>query len=153
MRQSSAGLIMFRRRRGAIEVLLAHPGGPFFRNRDFGSWSIPKGLYQADEDPLDAARREFQEETGVTPDGEFLPLGECRLASGKKVLAWAFEGDCDAQACRSNTFSMEWPPKSGKSCTFPEVDRAAWFGLDEARRRISKGQATFLDRLARAVMR
>jgi len=144
---------MFRRRKNVTEVLLVHPGGPFFRNRDLGSWSIPKGLYNADEDPLDAARREFLEETGVTPGPDVMPLGECRLRSGKKVVAWAFEGDCAAEVCRSNTFSMEWPPRSGKTQEFPEVDRAAWFTLDEARDRINEAQRPFIDRLTESLER
>lgn len=151
MEQPSAGLLMFRHGQGGLEVLLVHPGGPFFRNRDLGSWSIPKGQYAPDEDPLDAAQREFEEETGIAPGGDFVSLGDCKLRSGRKVSAWAFEGDCDASACRSNTFSMEWPPKSGKTCTFPEIDRAAWFGIEEARERIVKGQTVFLDRLLQKV--
>ena len=142
---------MFRRGRGGLEVLLVHPGGPFFRNRNLGSWSIPKGQYAPDEDPLDAAQREFQEETGIAPAGDFMALGECKLRSGRNVTAWAFAGDCDATACKSNSFSMEWPPKSGRTCTFPEIDRAAWFGIEEARERIMHGQTVFLDRLLQKV--
>ncbi len=151
MREQSAGLLMYRRSSTGIQVLLVHPGGPFFRDRDLGAWSIPKGLYEGGEDPLEAAQREFLEETGVQPHGPYEPLGQCRLSSGKIVLAWAFEGECDAERCRSNTFTMEWPPKSGRSRTFPEVDRAGWFDLELARAKIAKGQAPFIDRLAETV--
>ena len=151
MPQTSAGLLMFRRRSQAVEVLLVHPGGPFFRNRDLAAWSIPKGLFEGGEDALEAAKREFQEETGVAPRGPFFALGQCRMSSGKPVRVWAFEGDCEAQHCKSNTFSMEWPPKSGETCEFPEADRAEWFELQTARRKIAKGQVPFLDRLARAL--
>jgi len=135
------------RRRGGIEVLLVHPGGPFWKNKDDGAWSIPKGEYAEGEGGLDAARREFREETGFEPGSDFVSLGEIRQSSGKVVSAWAFEGDCDPAAVRSNTFSLEWPPKSGKSREFPEVDRAGWFSLDAARSKLLKGQLPFLDRL------
>jgi predicted NUDIX family NTP pyrophosphohydrolase len=148
MPKLSAGLLMYRRRGRALEVLLAHPGGPFWKNRDDGGWSIPKGEYSEDESALDAARREFREETGFEPGTDFVPLGEIRQPSGKIVSVWAFEGDCDPAALRSNTFSMEWPPKSGRTRDFPEVDRAAWFSLDAARAKLVKGQLGFLDRLA-----
>jgi predicted NUDIX family NTP pyrophosphohydrolase len=147
MKRQSAGLLMFRRRGASVEFLLVHPGGPFFQRKDLGAWSIPKGEYQDGEEPLEAAKREFEEETGVVPRGEFLPLGEITQSSGKIVTAWAFEGDCDAAKIRSNTFSMEWPPKSGKSKEFPEVDRADWFPLELARTKILKAQAAFLDRV------
>ncbi|HEU0198937.1 MAG TPA: NUDIX domain-containing protein [Burkholderiaceae bacterium] len=146
-RKRSAGLLMFRRRGAGIEVLLVHPGGPYWVNKDLGAWSIPKGEYLDPEEPLAAAQREFQEETGCSPVGPFITLGDLKQRSGKVVSAWAFEGDCDALAVRSNSFEMEWPPKSGKLATFPEVDRAAWFGTDEARRRILPGQAAFIDAL------
>jgi predicted NUDIX family NTP pyrophosphohydrolase len=144
----SAGLLMFRRCAQRLEVLLVHPGGPFWKNKDLGSWSIPKGEYSAEENPVAAAKREFEEETGFKPNGEFLPLSHIKQPSGKIITAWAFEGDCSPADIRSNVFSMEWPPKSGKTHEFPEVDRAEWFSLDEAKARILKGQAGFLDRLA-----
>ena len=145
----SAGVLLFRRAGGEIEVLLAHPGGPYWRNKDDGAWSIPKGEYADNEDPLAAAKREFAEEIGLTPSGDFIPLGEIRQPGGKVVTAWAAEGDLDTTRVRSNTFSMPWPPRSGKLQEFPEVDRAEWFLLAAARRKILKGQAEFLDRLAR----
>ena len=146
MKRQSAGLLMFRRRGAGVEFLLVHPGGPFWKHKDLGVWSIPKGEYAEGEDALAAAKREFEEETGVAPRGEFLALGKVTQASGKIVTAWAFEGDCDAEAIQSNTFSMEWPPKSGKQQEFPEVDRAGWFALEPARSKILKAQAEFLDR-------
>jgi predicted NUDIX family NTP pyrophosphohydrolase len=146
-RVSSAGLLMFRRRHTGLEVLLVHPGGPFWRKKDLGAWSIAKGEYTEGETALEAAKREFEEETGIKPAGEFIPLDEIRQPSGKIITAWAFEGDCSPKEIRSNLFTMEWPPKSGKTQEFPEVDRAAWFSLEDARTRILKGQAGFLDRL------
>jgi predicted NUDIX family NTP pyrophosphohydrolase len=148
MPKRSAGVLLFRRRARQIEVLLAHPGGPFWKNKDDGAWSIPKGECAAGEDPLAAAKREFGEETGLTPAGDFVPLGEIRQPAGKIVSAWALEGDFDTKLLRSNTFSLPWPPRSGKLQEFPEIDRAEWFPLDIARRKILKGQAEFLDRLA-----
>lgn len=148
MPKRSAGVLLFRRAGGEIEVLLAHPGGPFWKNKDDGAWSIPKGEYADDEDPLAAAKREFGEETGLTPSGDFFPLGEIRQPAGKIVSAWALEGDFDTKLLRSNTFSLPSPPRSGKLREFPEIDRAEWFPLDIARRKILKGQAEFLDRLA-----
>ena len=124
---------------------MAHPGGPFWASRDTGAWTIPKGEIGEGEDPLSAARREFHEETGLTAGEQALPLAPLRQRSGKLVLAWAVEGDCDPEAIRSNLFEMEWPPRSGRTAQFPEIDRAAWFGLDEARRRILPAQAPFLD--------
>jgi predicted NUDIX family NTP pyrophosphohydrolase len=129
------------------EVLLVHPGGPFWARKDAGAWSIPKGEYADDEDPLACARREFEEELGAVAPAELTPLGEVRQKSGKRVTAWAAEGDLDAAAIRSNTFTMEWPPRSGREQEFPEIDRAEWFPLDEARERINPAQAAFLDRL------
>jgi predicted NUDIX family NTP pyrophosphohydrolase len=147
MAKHSAGLLMFRRCDGQVQVFLAHPGGPFWRKKDAGAWSIPKGEYEEGEDPLDAAKREFEEETGIKPDGEFIALDQIKQPSGKVIAAWAFEGDCSPKEIRSNTFSMEWPPKSGQKQEFPEVDRADWFTLDDARKRAVKGQIGFLDRL------
>ena len=146
MKRLSAGLLMFRRRGSAVDVFLVHPGGPFWQNKDLGSWSIPKGEYAEGEDPLMVAKREFKEETGLTPQGEFISLEDIKQPSGKVITAWAFEGDCMPTEIRSNTFSMEWPPKSGRTQEFPEVDRAEWFSVDEARARILKGQIGFLDR-------
>jgi predicted NUDIX family NTP pyrophosphohydrolase len=148
MAVKSAGLLMFRRRGRSLEVLLVHPGGPFWAKKDLGSWSIPKGEYDPGEDPLDAARREFQEETGHVASGDFIELGPARQKGGKTVTAWAFEGDMDPVSLRSNTFTMEWPPRSGRKQEFPEVDRAAWFGIEAARSRIVKGQVRLLDELA-----
>jgi predicted NUDIX family NTP pyrophosphohydrolase len=148
MKRLSAGLLMFRRSADALEVLLAHPGGPFWKNKDAGVWSIPKGEYEAGEDALAAARREFAEETGFAPGAPLLPLGELTQASGKRITAWAFEGDADAGAAVSNTFEMEWPPKSGRMQAFPEVDRVAWFAAEEAKRRINPGQRGFIAALA-----
>jgi predicted NUDIX family NTP pyrophosphohydrolase len=146
----SAGVLVYRRRSG-IEVLLAHPGGPFWRKKDAGAWTIPKGEYSEDEDPLAAARREFEEETGVRLDHELKPLGEVKQAGGKLVGAWALEMDCDATELRSNTFLLEWPPGSGKMREFPEVDRFEWFPLEAARAKLVKAQTEFLNRLVRLV--
>ena len=143
----SAGLLLFRRR-SALEVLLAHPGGPFWSRRDAGAWSIPKGEYDADEAPLAAARREFLEELGLAaPDGPLIPLGEVRQPSGKLVTAWAVEADLDPTVIVPGTFELEWPRGSGRIRTIPEIDRVAWFALDEARLRLAEGQRPFLDRL------
>jgi predicted NUDIX family NTP pyrophosphohydrolase len=147
MGKRSAELLMFRRRKDQLQVFLVHPGGPFWKNKDAGAWSIPKGEYGEKEDPLDAAKREFEEETGIKPAGEFVSLDQMKQPGGKIVRVWAVEGDCSSQAIRSNTFSMEWPPKSGRQQEFPEVDRADWFSLGDARKRILKGQVGFLDRL------
>ena len=141
----SAGLLAYRRR-PALQFLLAHPGGPFWAKKDDGAWTIPKGLIGHD-DLLDGARREFEEETGFVAKGPFTPLKPVRQKSGKTVHAFAFEAEFDPAAFVSNTFEMEWPPKSGKKAAFPEVDRAAWFGLDEARRRIQPGQVPILEEL------
>jgi predicted NUDIX family NTP pyrophosphohydrolase len=144
----SAGLLLYRRAPGGLEVLLVHPAGPFWTKKEGGVWSIPKGEYEPDDDPLEAARREFEEELGsVPPDGATVALGEVRQKSGKLVCAWALEGDLDATAAHSNTFAIEWPPRSGRMQEFPEVDRAEWFDLDAARERINPAQAAFLDRL------
>ncbi len=151
MARKSAGLLMYRIRAGQIEVLLVHPGGPFWTQKDEGAWSIPKGEFTDEEPPLDAARREFQEETGFPPSGTFRPLAPIKQAGGKIVHAWAVEGDLDATAIRSNTFCIEWPPRSGQRREFPEVDRAEWFAIPAARERILAGQRGFLDELERSV--
>jgi predicted NUDIX family NTP pyrophosphohydrolase len=143
----SAGILLFRRSPTGTEVLLVHPGGPFWARRDEGAWSIPKGEHTDGERALDAARREFEEETGSPAPESLVELGEVRQKSGKRVQAWAGEGDLDAGAIRSTTFELEWPPRSGRMQTFPEVDRAAWFALDEARRRLLPAQVPFVDRL------
>ena len=147
MAAKSAGILVYRRRAGQTEVLLVHPGGPFWARRDSGAWSIPKGEYADSEDPEAAARREFTEETGWAVTGELLPLGEIRQKAGKVVTAFAAEGDFDPASLESNRFEMEWPPKSGRIASFPEVDRAGWFGLAEARDKIVEGQRPLLDRL------
>jgi predicted NUDIX family NTP pyrophosphohydrolase len=143
----SAGLLMFRRLGGAVEVLLAHPGGPFWSRRDAASWTLPKGEIDEGEDPLAAARREFQEETGFPSTPPFLPLGELKQKSGKRITAWAFDGDADPLRLVSNPFEMEWPPRSGRMQSFPEIDRVAWFGPEDARTKVLPGQAPFLDAL------
>jgi predicted NUDIX family NTP pyrophosphohydrolase len=143
----SAGLLMFRRRGEGVEVFLAHPGGPFWKNKDAGAWTIPKGLVDEGEDALAGACREFREETGIEPTGPFIPLGEIRQKAGKRVHAWAWEGDADADATVSNEMKTEWPRGSGRYITFPEVDRCAWFAPAEARRRINSAQAELIDRL------
>lgn len=140
---------MYRRRAGQLEVFLVHPGGPFWAKKDLGSWSLPKGEYDESEEPLGAAKREFEEETGVAARGNFLELGEVKQAGGKVVSAWAFEGDCEAGKLTSNLCQLEWPPRSGRFIEFPEVDRGEWFSVDEAKVRILKGQQPFLDRLLR----
>ena len=149
MARRSAGLLMYRRRGDALEVLLVHPGGPLWARKDLGAWSIPKGEYEAGEDPLAAARREFEEETGFTAAGEFLQLSELRLPGRKVISAWAIEGDCDPSLIRSNNFSLEWPPKSGKIREFPEVDRAEWFSIEAARSKLLRGQSGLLNELIR----
>ncbi len=147
----SAGIVLHRDAGGAPEVLLVHPGGPVWSRRDAGAWSIPKGEYEPGEDPLAAARREFEEELGTAaPGGEPVDLGEVRQKSGKRVRAWALAGDLDATAIHSNSFTMEWPPRSGRQQEFPEVDRAQWFGLAQAREKINPAQAELLDRLEQA---
>lgn len=144
----SAGILVHRRREGRVEVLLVHPGGPFWARRDEGAWSIPKGEYESGEDPLDAARREFAEELGTAPpSGQVEELGEVRLKSGKRVRAWAVEGDLEASAAHSNTFELEWPPRSGRRIEVPEIDRAEWLGLEEARRKVNPAQVELLERL------
>jgi predicted NUDIX family NTP pyrophosphohydrolase len=139
--------LLFRRRNGGLEVFLAHPGGPFWTKKDLGAWTIPKGEYEPDEKPLDAARREFEEETGFNVDGEFLNLGAVTQNSGKIVVAWAVEGDCDPAKLVSNFCQVEWPPRSRRMIEVPEVDRGAWYSVDEARKKIFTAQIPFLDRL------
>jgi predicted NUDIX family NTP pyrophosphohydrolase len=151
MAATSAGLLLYRRMPAGPEVLLVHPGGPFWAKKDLGAWSVPKGLVEADEPPLEAARREFTEETGFRPDGPFVELGAFRQSSAKTILVFALEADFDVSKLTSNAFTMEWPPRSGKFASFPEVDRAAWFNLPEARRRILKGQVAVLETLERKI--
>jgi predicted NUDIX family NTP pyrophosphohydrolase len=155
-RPRSAGLLLYRRAADGVEVLLVHPGGPVWARRDLGVWSIPKGEYADDEDPLAAARREFAEELGSPPpwpasESEVHDLGEIRQKSGKLVRAWAVPGDLDAEQAHSNTFAMEWPPRSGRMSEFPEVDRAQWFSLDEARAKLNPAQVALVDRLQELV--
>jgi predicted NUDIX family NTP pyrophosphohydrolase len=154
----SAGILLFRRRDGTLEVLLAHPGGPYWKSQDFGSWSVPKGLAEADEAIENVAAREFAEETGFElvavardPAAPPLDLGEVTLKSGKVIRAWAVEGDLDPAASTSNEIEIEWPPRSGRRLVIPEVDRVAWFGVEEARRRAHPIQAGFIDRLELAL--
>jgi len=151
MSRVSAGLLMYRRDNGTLQILLAHPGGPFFRNKDDGAWSIPKGEIESGEDLLETAKREFREEIGVTPTGPFIALTTVKQRGGKIVHAWAFEGDCDPTAIVSNTFNMEWPPRSGKQMDFPEIDRAEFFDVSTARQKINAGQVALIDELERIV--
>ena len=145
----SAGLLLFRRTGQDLEVLLGHMGGPYFARKDAGAWTVPKGEHTPDEPAWEAARREFREELGLEPpDGEAVPLGEVRQTGGKIVTVWAVEGDLDPEAVRPGTFTMEWPPRSGRLAEFPELDRVRWFGLDAGRAVIVTAQAAFLDRLA-----
>ena len=154
MPRTSAGILLYRLRPAGPEVLLGHMGGPFWAKKDDGGWSIPKGEHGPDEDPLAVAQREFEEELGSSvPTQELVPLGALRVTSGKVLAVWAAEGDLDAAAAQSNTFTVEWPPRSGRVQEFPEIDRAAWFGLDEARSKLVKGQVPFLDRLRDDVVR
>ena len=147
MPRTSAGVLLYRRKDNELQVFLVHPGGPFFAKKDEGAWSVPKGELDEGEDALAAARREFGEETGCKAEGDFIPLSPIIQKNGKTVLAWAVEGDCDADAIRSNTFALEWPPKSGRVRDFPEVDRAGWFTVDEAKKKINPAQAALMDDL------
>jgi predicted NUDIX family NTP pyrophosphohydrolase len=147
MPKLSAGVLMYRYRNGELQVFLVHPGGPFWAKKDLESWSIPKGEYTSDEEAVTAAAREFQEETGFQIHGKLRELGVVKQAGGKVVSAWCFEGDCEPAALVSNTFEMEWPPRSGRMAAFPEVDRGEWFSLAAARDRILKSQAPFVDML------
>lgn len=142
---------MYRKREGRLEVLLVHPGGPFWKNKDHGAWFVPKGEIDSGEDPLEAAQREFQEETGLIPKGQFLSLGSVKHKGGKTVAAWAFAGDCDTAAIKSNAFEMEWPPKSGKRVKFPEVDRAEFFNADSAKEKMHAAEFEFIGRLEEAL--
>ena len=152
MARTSAGVLLWRRGPDGVEVLIGHMGGPFWARKDDGAWSIPKGEHGPDEDPLAVARREFEEETGSpVPASDLVPLGAVRASGGKVLTAWAAEGDLDAGTCVSNTFTMEWPPRSGRQQEFPEVDRSAWFPVDVAREKLVKGQVPFLDRLLAAL--
>lgn len=148
---ASAGLLLYRRSANGVEVFLAHPGGPFWARRDEGAWTIPKGLIDAGEEPLAAAKREFEEETGIAPDGPFVPLGSIRQKAGKTVHAWAWEGDADAGAIRSNTMRLQWPPGSGRWIEVPEVDRCAWFDAETARVKMNAAQAPLVDRLLQII--
>ena len=153
MAKVSGGLVMYRVRDGKLEVLLVHLGGPFWAKKDEGAWFIPKGEIAAGEDEFSAAKREFEEETGFKAEGTFIALGNIRHKSGKTVHAWAFEGSCDPGAIKSNTFSMEWPPRSGKKREFPEVDRAGWFTLEAARSKIHRDEFELLERLDKNLRR
>jgi predicted NUDIX family NTP pyrophosphohydrolase len=148
----SAGLLLFRRNGGAFEFFLAHPGGPFWAGREAGAWTIPKGAVEEGEDFLDAARREFLEETGIVASGPFIPLGSIRQKAGKTVHAWAWEGDADPAAITSNSTTAEWPRGSGKRISFPEVDRCAWFTLESARAKMNPAQSELLDRLVAEIV-
>jgi predicted NUDIX family NTP pyrophosphohydrolase len=143
----SAGILLYRRQGAAIEVLLVHPGGPFWRKKDLGAWSIPKGEYTEGEDPLAVARREFEEETGMSVSGDLVPLGELVQRGGKRVIAFALQGDLDPKNLRSNMFEMEWPPRSGRRQAFPEIDRAEWFSPQQAQEKILPAQRPFVTRL------
>ena len=147
MPKTSAGLLMYRLTGDRVETLLVHPGGPFWKNKDEGAWSIPKGEVEPGEDLLTVARREFEEELGFEPTGEFVELWPVKQKGGKVVHAWAFEGDCDTSRIVSNTFTMQWPPKSGRKMEFPEVDRAEFFALDVAKQKIVSGQVALLEQL------
>ena len=150
MAKQSAGLLMYRYRRGTVEILLVHPGGPYWAGKDSGAWAIPKGEIEQGEDALTAARREFEEETGFKAEGQFCPLSPVRLKSRKVIYAWTFQGDCDPQNVKSMVFSMEWPPHSGKEQQFPEVDRAEWFTVEAAREKVQAGQMAFIEEFARS---
>jgi len=148
MAKRSAGILLYKRLGGELLVLLAHPGGPFWQKRDYGAWTVPKGEFDSDEAPADAARREFREELGVEAVGTLQPLGEIVQKGGKQVIAFALEGDFDVATLRSDTFEIEWPPRSGHRTAFPEIDKVEWMTLPVARKMILQGQAVFLDRLA-----
>jgi predicted NUDIX family NTP pyrophosphohydrolase len=149
MTKKSAGILMYRLRNEVLEVLLVHPGGPYWAKKDNGSWSIPKGEYTDTEDPFTVAKREYEEETSFQVDGDFIHLTPLKQPSGKIVSAWTVEGDCDASKIKSNTFLMEWPPRSGNKQEFPEVDRGEWFTIDTAKKKLLKGQVGFIDELCK----
>jgi predicted NUDIX family NTP pyrophosphohydrolase len=149
MPKHSTGLLMFRTSNDQLEVFLVHPGGPLWTKKDKGAWTIPRGEYEQDENPLVAARREFEEETGFQATGEFVDLGSIKQKSGKVVNAWAFEGDCDPAKLTSNTCEIEWPPRSGRRLEIPEVDRGRWFSMNEANEYIREEQRKFLRRLSK----
>ncbi len=153
MVKSSAGLLMYRIREDNLEVFLVHPGGPYFAKKDKGAWTIPKGEPGPDEEELATAKREFEEETGIRPKGDLVELGSITQKGGKRVIAWAFKGDCDPGKIKSNTFIIEWPPRSGKKQEFPEIDRAAWFIVDKAKTRINSAQVAFIERLEQIIKR
>ena len=149
--KKSAGILLYRKNGSRLEVLLVHPGGPFWKNKDEGAWSVPKGEFNDDENALDAAKREFKEETGFSCSGNFLELSPVKQKSGKMVYAWALEKDIDTSKIKSNEFEMEWPPKSGKQQRFPEIDKAQWFAAAEAKQKINASQAGFIDELIRTI--
>ena len=149
--KQSAGILLFRHAAGGLEFLLVHPGGPYWASKDEGAWTIPKGEYETGEDPLGVAMREFEEEIGTRPEGDAVPLTPIRQKGGKVVTAWGLEGDVDPEAIRSNTFTMEWPPRSGRTQSFPEIDRAEWFTLEQATERINAAQLPLLEELARTL--
>ena len=149
MKKQSAGVVLYRTKNGQLEVLIAHPGGPFFAKKDNGIWSIPKGLYEDDEDLLKAAKREFEEEIGTKPpSGDYIDLGEIKRKDGKTIRAWAVEGDIEENQVKSNLFEMEWPPRSGQKQQFPEIDKALWFDINSASLKLQPAQVEFLKRLA-----
>jgi len=145
--KQSAGILLYRKADNVLQFFLVHPGGPFYKNKDAGAWSIPKGEFLDDEEPLAAAKREFEEETSQPVNGDFVPLGSVKLKSGKTVYAWAVEGDIDHETIISNTFEIEWPPRSGKKITIPEIDRAGWFNAAVAKQKINPAQAAFIETL------
>ena len=147
MKKQSAGILLYKIKSTGLEIFLVHPGGPFFKNKDVGAWSIPKGEFADEEQPLAAAIREFEEETGTKVSGEFIELTPVKLKSGKTIFAWALMGDIDAAAVHSNTFETEWPPKSGKMKCFPEVDKGEWFSVDAAKQKVNPSQAALIDEL------
>lgn len=151
MANQSAGILLYKFKNKQLQVLLVHPGGPFWQKKDLGAWSIPKGEFSDGEDPLEAARREFEEETGVKISGNFIELSPIKQKSGKTVFAWAVEGDIDASSIKSNFFSMEWPPKSGRAQQFPEVDKGEWFDVDQAKKKINPAQIVLIDQLVNTV--
>ena len=153
MPKTSAGILLYKKKGNVLQVFLIHPGGPFFTNKDAGYWSVPKGEIDEGEDALAAAKREFEEETGCTAEGKFIPLSPVKQKNGKTVLAWAMEGDCVAETIKSNHFTLEWPPRSGRVQEFPEVDRAGWFIIEEAKQKMNAAQAALVDELVSKLIR